>query len=458
MKMKIKIIILFLFFIFLCLKYNILYIMNFNSEIDELNTQINNYYNYNNYTNNDHFDVLKNKYLNKIVNKINNLNNFFDSNFNTNFNVVIGGGYKRINPLHPLFIQTIKNRDLILLSKILLLYNELLKAETKSKTKTSEIPSVIIKKKDETPSIIIKKKDETPRIIIKKKDETPSFIIKKKDETPVIKIKIKTKLNIKIFNWNICWQCVAGEQKGSASDLGKLCQSNKCFNNIQKIINGLSSFDFITLQEALKWKELTQNISNTHESVHSKSNREDIVTLYNKNKYVVKEYVFGDISNTGGRPFQIIIFESKTISPETIIIINLHNGHYIKKSELERKISETFDKLKNINQLNASDVYVLAAGDFNDSGEKYFNNLQPFKYSSFKNFQNITVNTKSKIPPNTCCSQKEPPKTIYQRYGDYILFSNNFNIKQNNLIYQINNSNKVLASDHLAIYSELEIN
>lgn len=455
MKMKIKIIILFLIFI-LCFKYNILYIMNFDDKINNLKIQIDNYNNYNNYTdNNDNYDILKNKYLNKIINKINNLNNFFHTDFNTNLNTIVGGKHLKYNPLHPLFLETINKKDKVLLSKILFLYDKLKQFDSKNNTQIND--SISLTQNKEKPTII--KLVPTIPII---SPFTPPILssIRSPIMPPIIKIvnKSKLKTNIKIFNWNICWQCVAGEQKGSAAELGKLCHPDKCFNNIKKILNQLTNFDFITLQEAYKWNDLTQNLQHTHGIVNSKSGREDMVTLYNKKKFIVKEFTFGDISNTGGRPFQIIIFELVSNSSDIIILINLHNGHNIKKSDVEQKISYAFNKLKNINQLQGSNIYVIAAGDFNDTGEKYYNNFQPFKYSSFNQFKNIDVTSKTKTPPNTCCSVKEPPKTIYSRYGDYILFSGNFNIKQNNLIYQINNSNKVLASDHLAIYSELEIN
>lgn len=419
--------------------------MNFDNKINDLKIQIDNYNNYNNYTDNDNYDILKTKYLNKIINKINNLNNLFFDNFNTNINTIVGGKYFKYNTLyqlHPLFLETINKKDQVLLFKILALYNKLKEIDSKNNTQINN--SALLNQNTKTPTIV--KYPSTPSV-------NPVLT------TPIKVInKPKLKTTIKIFNWNICWQCVAGEQKGSAAELGKLCHPNKCFDNIRKILNQLSEFDFITLQEAYKWKELTQNLQYTHGIVNSKSGREDMVTLYNKKKFVMKEYIFGDISNIGGRPFQILIFELVNNSSKIIILVNLHNGHNIKKSDVEGKISQVFNKLKSINQLQSSNIFVIVAGDFNDTGEKYYDNFQPFKYSSYSQFKNIAVTSKTKIPPNTCCSVKEPPKTTYRRYGDYILFSNNFNVKQNNLIYQINNSNKVLASDHLAIYSELEIN
>jgi len=443
---------------------NIINIINneINNKINNLKKNINNYYN--NYNNNYYEDFefisLKNKYLDKIIIKINYLNEYFNNQC-----ISIGGGYilTNLNIFHPVLLQ-ILNKDLELELKIKRLTNEIEKYNNLTNNKLLSAPPLmasLITSPPLIPSPIISPSIKIPLIL------TPPPLVK----SP----QAKTKIDIKIFNWNICWQCMKGENQGSAGKLGLLCNPDKCLINVKKIISDLYDFDFITLQEATEWENIISNISFTHGYIHFKSGNSEMVTLYKKNKFNVIGFTSGNIK-TQGRLYQIIFFETKIQPIERIILVNLHNGHNISKNDLENSLNINncyFNKdnnidFNNIEQLQKKEsiksyveglinIYVIVAGDFNDSGEQYFSGLQPFKTSSL-HINNILVSSNFKIPPKTCCSNNAPPDTKYLRYGDYILYSKNFNIKKNNLIYQINNSNKVLASDHLPIYTELEIN
>jgi endonuclease/exonuclease/phosphatase family metal-dependent hydrolase len=284
--------------------------------------------------------------------------------------------------------------------------------------------------------------------------------------------------NIKIFSWNVCWECMTNSSYGSARELGKKCINNICKNNILNIINNLinDEYDFIALQEASNLLNDLNKFPN-YGIIHVNQNPEELITLYNTKKYIVNAIKYGEIMDN--RPYQII-FLYDNYNKKNIIFINLHNAHLRDKNYknniiyLETMLSNelnlgiindnNFNNFINIQNINQNkdislffdkDAYVISAGDFNDHDNgKYFINFRPFSQSNTI-LKDIILSTKGIKPPNTCCSTHVPPYDLYKfrLYGDYILFSNNFDIFKNNEIFY----NNKITSDHLPVYAILQI-
>jgi endonuclease/exonuclease/phosphatase family metal-dependent hydrolase len=252
---------------------------------------------------------------------------------------------------------------------------------------------------------------------------------------------------------------MTGTNKGSAGILGKKCgkTNNKCLKLINKyLISAFNDdFDFIALQEASNYEKLI--ISNNYKYVHYKQNGdlEDMVTIYNSNKYILKAYHFKLLFP--GRPCQILFFTHKQ-NNKKFIFINLHNEHNISQKNLEKKISKNANKgtlnklndnISSNNDLQNDDLtkfytkksYIIIAGDFNDHNKYNY-------YIGLNIFNNII---KSDIKPTNSCYIN-----IMDKIGDYILYSNNFNITSI-LSKEFNKDlgKRGIASDHIPIYTIL---
>ena len=121
-------------------------------------------------------------------------------------------------------------------------------------------------------------------------------------------------------------------------------------------------------------------------------------------------------------------------------MINLHNVH-----NTNRKLVDLQDAINNIINTNPpikkipDNVHIIISGDFNDQNTEYYKNGLKIKINN----KDVLVNS-SNIPPKTCCASH------YSLIGDYILYSDNFNVKMDNTIYQQNN-----ISDHYPVYVNL---
>lgn len=307
-------------------------------------------------------------------------------------------------------------------------------------------------------------------------------------------------MSLNIFTWNISWECMSGTgDKGSAKILGKKCSDATtghingkgptiCLNNVVDIINSLCNIDIIALQESKYWDIIYSKINNNKlKYIHSKYDFVDLVTFYNYTKINIIAIKCG-ILNTDPkdiRPYHIIFCYDK-INNKFIIFINLHNGHSFDKDYLEKKLSD-INKIMLINKYSSNlnykncqnylndnideilsfynkNPYIIAAGDFNDAGYNFFYGLNPFKYiSKIHLINSIIINSNNIIPPNTCCdinplSQNKKSYDIknYSKYGDYILFSENFKTIVNNQVYTLDNNK--LYSDHLPVQTILQYN
>jgi hypothetical protein len=284
---------------------------------------------------------------------------------------------------------------------------------------------------------------------------------------------------------------MTGTNAGSARILGEQCRKNTihgnpsiCLINVVEILNSLDNFDLIGLQESANWDIIYNKLINKNlKYIHSKYGIVNIVIFYNCTKIkiiAIKSGIF-NIDPNNIRPYQII-FCYDLISNKYLIFINLHNGHgknYIKdklqdkfninenimkilddgnNNYLNCQLYET-DKYNDIKEYFDNDINIIMVGDFNDYGENFFSGFKPFEKTSLK-IKDIEVSTNNLKPENTCCdvlpfkNGKIPyDSKNYNRYGDYILFSNNLIPFINNKIYNLDPSK--LYSDHLPIFSIL---
>ena len=272
----------------------------------------------------------------------------------------------------------------------------------------------------------------------------------------------------RILSWNISWGAMTANETSKNDISAKYLAYYKCYNfgNVpnpsckDNVINYLkklnSSFHFIGLQEAAKWNDIYKELKNKYAIIHSRSGIANLVTLYRNNIYKYKDHI-NDFIHTSGRPYHIILFKH-ILTNNNYIIINLHNGHNTTKNELEITLSKGIDKIKSIN-INKH-YRTIIFGDFNDHGNyNYWKGFYPFKYSKFKNLQNIKVKCKYK-PPNTCCIGKSFLRTNINQdlyYGDYILVDNNFTVKLKLPNPKIFNYNAHIypTSDHLPIIGKI---
>jgi hypothetical protein len=288
--------------------------------------------------------------------------------------------------------------------------------------------------------------------------------------------------SIKVLSWNICWQAMKGEAKGSAPILGAVCartkfnritKLNECSTNVSKLIDSLIiDYDFIAIQEAAKWEQIynqskkLQAMGYVHHRIGSSS---DLVTFYNKNKYEAKAVVSYTIIHNAkrGRPYHIIYLQHR-ITLEFYIFINLHNAVGVTKDDLERQLSSRFHKFfeitkteqKHAEQLkkriqprwSKTNYNVIVAGDFNDQGlMNYWQGLYPFKHTNIPILKDILVKCEPE-PPKTCCRERENTNPPY--IGDYILVNSSLAIEKNNYIPK--SEHLFPSSDHLPILIELK--
>ena len=291
-------------------------------------------------------------------------------------------------------------------------------------------------------------------------------------------------MTINILSWNICWECMSGEQ--NSFNIAKKCKILKesgAKTCVQNIISTLNKFklDIIALQEALNWKEIydglinKKNIGIIHHFIINKINKKvNLVTFYDYIKYKILGIKIGNICNPNNIRLYHIIFYKNRITNQYFIFINLHNGHNININVLEFKLSENINKIINVenkytknfinlntnNEINIEEtiffnklnnIKVIVAGDFNDFGlNNYWFKLKPFSKSNYDILNNIIVDTRKQLPPGTCCYGFEP-----FIYNDYILTSNNLHfksLKKQNYIPQIEN---YPMSDHKPIMTSI---
>lgn len=306
-------------------------------------------------------------------------------------------------------------------------------------------------------------------------------------------------MSIKILTWNISFGAMSGNDADRSSlPLPETCRTKgvyrhdngtiytACLNNVVELIDNsgiVQNYDFVALQEATNW-EIIYNKSNELkrmvEYVYHKADLEDMVTFYDVNKYTLLAVKVGNLEPGGGRPYQILFLEGN-LDRNFYIFINLHNGHHLNKYQFQQKLSENLQNAVVIpprsrfidkhttevdvcSLINGKEFKVIVAGDFNDHGKNYWEDFQPFRYTTHVNLNKIVVKANSQ-PPFTCCAPVTSQIGIRRNagmdtlYGDYILVSNNLRVVRDNSIVQDfeYDADKKPTSDHLPVEIFLDI-
>jgi len=282
-------------------------------------------------------------------------------------------------------------------------------------------------------------------------------------------------LSIKILTWNISWGCMTANQNShhdlTAQALATHCYQLKqehrepvCLQNVSSLIDHQKKkHNLITLQEASNWKILMKNSHRLSKMkyVHSKSDSSEIITFYDPDMFNLLEVSNGEIE--AGRPCHLLLLESR--SNLKVIVINVHNSKGYSYSPLELGLSKLITpRIQQRLPQSNKNIHVIIAGDFNDHGySNYWKKTYPFKQLK-NNLKKMTVSTKRKKPPLSCCVGKEDLNhcrlTDYSLYGDYILVSPSFKVSQNNHIHPGFNFDCLQhpTSDHLPISMTVVLN
>jgi len=232
---------------------------------------------------------------------------------------------------------------------------------------------------------------------------------------------------MKILTWNVNWKMMLKRE------------------NMDNVVATITKdvYDLIAIQEAKNWETIWRKsnlqMGYIHHYITHNGYQVDLVTFYNP-KYKVLAVKTGQI--IAGRPYHIIYF---TYRNANYIFINIHNGHGVLKSTLERALNtEMYDvvdlsvysntNFKNVNEMptrkmvKPTNPHIIAVGDFNDDGYHYWKKLKIC---------------------NIIKADNPPPQTRGVYSLDYVLISDNLQYAIENRVVK-----PVLpASDHLPVMS-----
>lgn len=256
----------------------------------------------------------------------------------------------------------------------------------------------------------------------------------------------------------------------TAKKLGNTCfynsiKNRKQENNIcmQNVINVMlkNDYDIIHTQETKNWNDLynylIKNKPNYKYICLEANEFVYLVTFYDHTKLILVGAKYMDFGN--GRPVILAKFIEKKSNTE-FISINLHAGHYKIDIKLINK-TEKYDMDISINDGNLFKSNLKTDKNFNTSSKASFKNLPIIlggdtndhkNYNYWKGLNILDKTLKSDIqPPNTCCTTSNN-YNYSSGYGDYFIYSNDFNAIQNNTLIEANYP----SSDHAPVYIELE--
>ncbi len=286
----------------------------------------------------------------------------------------------------------------------------------------------------------------------------------------------------KILSWNVSFGCMLSNDDGlkdkSTRELVKHCKQlndtthiNQCLKNVATHLD-LVKMDFIGLQEASNFSEIQKSMKRKYDIIHSKQFEEDMCILYDSNKYMIIFKFFGNLSETDGRPYQIVIFYNKNKKNYTLII-NVHFPHGFSEDKLQVVFGNIEIKnfkstgnwnitevdIKNLKELLSDpSLDVIMMGDFNDLTQNFWTGISPFKKNKDMptNIQNMILKA-DKRPPLTCCtglSSLRSKTNKETRIGDYILTNSNLEyVKSNELFFDeiLIDATTYPTSDHMPV-------
>lgn len=179
---------------------------------------------------------------------------------------------------------------------------------------------------------------------------------------------------MKIFSFNVSWECMTNSNKGTAANLGKICSqlSNnnyQCRDNLvsylRQIRNNYNEFDILCFQEATNI-ELLQTEFNSNYFFHKhQSGVEKLYTVLNLDLFNIIDIIPSEFKS--GRPFCIFILESK-VNAESIILVNLHYCGTIKRDNCDNisvLLTKSLQQKYPNYEIQFSNYRIITVGDFN---------------------------------------------------------------------------------------------
>jgi len=247
------------------------------------------------------------------------------------------------------------------------------------------------------------------------------------------------KNNYKILTYNVCWENMKGRRnkRGVIHNEGCL-EPNLCASNISEFIQNELPLDFILLQEAANIGTLLSTLPDVYKIILYKSGLETILTIVN-NSYKIIVSFGGEFER--GRPFLCTFLSN-------ICLINVHMGHK-KKFRYDMKIIEHFLLDRKYSYKQFESYRIIIGGDFNQEldSEYEFMGKKIYKNTSTSSYGLKTKHNSKPI---------EMLNNFIMKDIDHIFDSDN------NIVYSINLTpidakKRILpASDHVAIYAELQ--
>lgn len=270
-----------------------------------------------------------------------------------------------------------------------------------------------------------------------------------------------------VLSYNICFQAMTNNSSGSAPVLGRQCtylpgsKLTTCGNTMANMIEAIpksvnvSSLDFVGLQEASHWYELTAAAPNTLGKMtcfHSRQGRSDMASYYDGNNYTLSKHFTGEFSTD--RPFQVLVFKNKFNNSGTIFI-NVHNPHSYSFHQIQSHLSAAVK-----GQLTAAEksYRIIAVGDYNETSWDWQNNKM--KCNAWTPFFNEDIYTAISVgkPVISCAEDGKwsdvnfQDKSITKRGGDYVFDSKSYATIQVPPAYD----NTEYMSDHLPVLAVLQ--
>lgn len=229
---------------------------------------------------------------------------------------------------------------------------------------------------------------------------------------------------INILSYNISWEAMTGQLHISNNKKKQfLCLNNpnNCINNIATFINNFK-YDFICLQEASNFNNIYSLLNNYYHTNYSYKyenypNRENIITMWNHNKYHLDRYIYHKFGNWA-RPFQVLFFK------EGLCLINVHAGHNVNNNYLTLK--KYLSEIINLDELNK--YKLIICGDFNNQLDT-------------TNILGTDIKLWGKNTTPTCCD--------FMGYGRVTHAYDHILSTEKNIVYTVHNIKE--TSDHLPI-------
>ena len=258
------------------------------------------------------------------------------------------------------------------------------------------------------------------------------------------------KNNLKLLTFNVCWECLAGNENGSAKFMAKKCQEINCRDNFLNFFRN-KDYDVLALQEAdIRIAEEIIEGKDNYDIIYHKddNNPATAIIIYNSSKLKFKSNFNGFMNENKGRPYIGALFLNNQDN-EYYKILSLHNDIH-KDIEILRN---DLNKMKLMKEFVDYEPNIIIMGDFNMNLYELNNNDEVFK------LQDIDLNIKNTFN-ETCCIGHYENSNEYRHVFDNVLYSNNilnssilfhdmsnisdhkmieFNINNDNIRYKLNN-------------------